>query len=76
MDAERFLVLSLLLNEVVVAAKLLEHVRHDHAASVGLIAEVRELMAPGTIGKAQRKEGVGLDRHVNFLPEELAAQIP
>jgi hypothetical protein len=70
-------VFLLLLNQVVVSAKLLEHVRHDHAAAVSLVAEVRELLALGTIGKAQRKERVGFNRVslglVNFLPKELAA---
>jgi hypothetical protein len=52
-------VLLLLLDEVIIAAKLLEHVRHDHAASVSFVAEVRELLAIGTLGESQRKERVG-----------------
>src|ERR1039458_7717711 len=69
-NPEGLSVLLLLLNEVVVGAKLLEHVGHDHAASVSLVAEVRELLALGTIRKTQRKERVGLNRQalglVNF----------
>ena len=76
-DTESLPVLLLLLDEVVVAAKLLEHVRHDHAATISLVAVVREMMALGTIRKTQREERVGLNRQslvlVNFLPKELAA---
>jgi hypothetical protein len=77
MNAEGLAVLLLFFDEVVVAAKLLEHVRHDHAASVSLIAEVGQLLTLDAVGKAQRKKGIGLDRHslglVKLLPEELAA---
>src|ERR1017187_6557084 len=44
-DTEGLPVLLLLLDEVVVAAKLLEHVSHDHAASVSLVAKVHKLVA-------------------------------
>ena len=63
---------------MVVAAKLLQPIRHYHAAAVRFVAEVRELMSLGAVGEAQRKERIGLDRQplsLIFLPEELTAAL-
>ena len=43
------------------SAKLLEHVRYDHAAAVGFVAKVGELLALGPIAEPQAKHGVRLD---------------
>src|ERR1051326_3829755 len=70
-------VLLLLLDEVVVAAKLFEHVGHDHAASVSLVAEVREFVTFGAICESQREERIRFHWHalrlIDFLPKELSA---
>jgi len=77
MDTERLLVPLLYLDEVAVAAKLLEHVGDHHGAAVGLVEEVGELLSFGATPKTQGKEGVRLDGETlgfrRLLPKELAA---
>jgi hypothetical protein len=76
-DTEGLLVPLLLLDEVVVAAKLLKHVGYHHRAAVGFVKEVGELLTLRTARKPQRKERVRLDGEPlgfrNLLPKELAA---
>jgi hypothetical protein len=77
MDAEGLFISLLLLDEVVVSAKLSEHVGQDHGAAVRLVEEVGELPILWAILEAQRKESIRFDWHslslVNFLPKQLAA---
>ena len=79
MSRTRGPVLLLLFDKMVVGVELLQHVRHDHAASVSLIAEVGELMPLAAVANTQRKKGIGLDRQslgfISFLPEELASNL-
>src|ERR1035438_720150 len=76
-DTEGLPVLLLFLNEVVVSAKLLEHVGHHHTASVSLVAKVNEQVAHRAVCKSQAEQRIRLDRHafgfVSLLPEDLAA---
>jgi hypothetical protein len=51
-NAEGVLVALLPLDEMVVAAELLEHVGHDHGAAVGFVQEVGNLLALGASPKA------------------------
>ena len=75
MDAEGQFVPLLLLDEMVVGPELFEHVRHYHAAAVGFVAKVGELLALGAIRKAQAEHGVRLYgqpcRFASLLPEIL-----
>src|SRR5689334_21058369 len=50
-----------LLDEVVVATKLPQHVRHAHTAAVGLVEKMCKLIISGSFSKAQRKHRVGFD---------------
>src|ERR1035441_9403376 len=78
-DAECLLVPLLYLDEVVVCAKLPQHVGDHHRAAVSLVEEVSELSILRAVLEAQGKESIRLDRHtlglVNFLPKELAAHL-
>src|SRR5258708_30204072 len=77
MDAKGQFMALLLLDEIVVGSKFLEHVGHDHAAAVGFVEKVRELLALGAIREAQAEHGVRLYRQpcglAGLLPEILVA---
>src|ERR1035441_10489416 len=77
MDAEGLFMPLLLLDEVVIAAKLPQHVGNDHSAAVSLVEEVRELPIRWAVLETQGEESVRLNRYslglFNLLPKELAA---
>src|ERR1035437_7582416 len=77
MNAEGLFVPLLLLDEVVVSAKLPKQVGQDLRAAVGLVEEVGEPPILRPFLESQGKESVRLNRHslglVNLLPKELPA---
>ena len=62
MDAKRFFMFLLALDEVVVGAKFLQHVGRRHRAAIGLVAEVDQLTLRRTARETKREQRIGLHR--------------
>ena len=74
-NPERFFVPLLFLDEVVVGAEFLQHIRSVHGAPIGFVEEMSLTRLLLACGELQREQRVGLDREpfrfVALLPEIL-----